>query len=128
MAASADVVRRYFEAFEHDDLDHAGEFWHPDIEWRAMEGSADDVGVMRGQLAMRRYCEDWVDTFDQLRAEVEEVLFEEGERVVVAVRNSGRGRASGVVTGGRYYVTATVADGLILRGREYATPEEALKG
>jgi ketosteroid isomerase-like protein len=95
MAASAEVVRRYFESFEHGDLDSAAEFWDPDIEWRAVEGAADDVGVMRGHSAMRRYYEDWIDTFDQLRAEVEEVLFEDGERVVVAVRNSGGGAPAG---------------------------------
>ena len=127
MEGPADVVRRQFDAFALGGLDRVAEFWHPDIEWRAVEGAADDVGVMTGHAALRRYYQDWVDSFDQLRAQVDEVLFETGGRAGVQVRNSGVGRVSGVVTEGRYYVVATVADGQILRGREYATRPEALE-
>jgi ketosteroid isomerase-like protein len=64
---------------------------------------------------------------DPLRASVEEVIFEADERVAVVVRNSGRGRASGVVTEGRFYVACTVRDGQIMSGREYETREQALE-
>ena len=124
---NAEVVRRQFEAFERGGLDAVAEYWHPEIEWRAVEGAADDVGVMAGHDALRRYYEDWTDSFDELRAEVEEILFEADERVVAVVRNSGRGRASGVTTKGRYYVVCTIRDGRIATGREYETREEALE-
>src|SRR5919109_74944 len=120
----AEVVRRQFAAFEYGGFDRGAEFWHPEIEWRAVEGAADDVGVMRGHDALRRYYQDWIDMFDQLRAEVEEVIFESDDRVAVAVRNSGRGRVSGVLTKGRYYVACTVHDGAIVSGREYETREQ----
>jgi ketosteroid isomerase-like protein len=123
---SAEVVRRQFAAFADGGLDAVAAFWHPDIEWRAVEGAADDVGPIRGQAALRSYYEDWLDSLDDLSAELEEVLAEDGDRVAVTMRNSGRGRASGVVTTGRYYVTCTVRDGLIVSGREYATPAEAV--
>jgi ketosteroid isomerase-like protein len=121
----AEVVRAQFAAFE-DGLDRVAEFWHPEVEWRAVEGAADDVGVMKGHDALRRYYDDWIDMFDQLRAEVEEVIFEAGDRVAVVVHNSGRGRVSGVRTEGRYYVTCTVREGKIVSGREYETREQAL--
>ncbi len=123
---NADVVRRQFEALERGSVDAAAEFWHPDIDWRAVEGAADDVGVMQGHAALRRYYEDWFDAFDELRAEVDEVVYESGDRVVVSVRNSGRGRASGVTTEGRYFVVCTVLDGLILSGREHETRGQAI--
>ena len=126
--ASSDVIRRYFRTFESGGVDAAAEFWDPEIEWRAMEGAADDVGVMRGPDALRRYYEDWVDTLADLRAEIEEVLFESGDRVAVVVRNSGRGRASGAAVHGRYYVACVVRDGRIVAGREYATRDEAVEG
>jgi hypothetical protein len=47
---------------------------------------------MKGHNALRRYYEDWVSSFDQLRAEVDEVLFDADDQVAVSVRNSGRGR------------------------------------
>ena len=126
--SASDVVRSYFRTFETGGVDAAAEFWHPDIEWRAVESAADDVGVIRGHDALRHYYEDWIDTLADLRAEVEEVLFEADDRVAVAVRNSGRGRASGAAAEGRYYVACVVRDGRIVAGREYATRDQALEG
>ena len=126
--ASSDVVRNYFRTFESGGVDAAAEFWDPDIEWRSIESAADDVGLIRGQDALRRYYQDWIDTLADLRAEVEEVLFEADDRVAVAVRNSGRGRASGAAVKGRYYVACVVRAGRIVAGREYATREQALEG
>ena len=127
MATSADVIRRYFHTFASGGVDAAAEFWHPDVEWRAVDGAADDVGVIRGRDALRRYYEDWIDTLAELRAEVEEILFEADDRVAAVIQNSGRGRASGVATQGRYYVACVVRDGQIVAGREYATSDEALE-
>jgi ketosteroid isomerase-like protein len=124
----SDVVRNYFGTFESGGVDAAAEFWHPDIEWRAIESAADDVGVIRGHDALRHYYEDWIDTLADLRAEIEEVLFEADDHVAVAVRNSGRGRASGAAAEGRYYVACVVRAGRIVSGREYATREQALDG
>ena len=124
---NVEVVRQQFQALERGRLDAAAAFWHPDIDWRAVEGAADDVGVMRGQEALRRYYEDWFNTFEQLRAEVEEIIFEEGDRVAVRVHNSGRGLRSGVLTEGRYYVACTVRDGQIVSGREYERRNQALE-
>jgi ketosteroid isomerase-like protein len=121
-----DVVSAQFAAFASGDLAAVAEFWHPDIDWRAVEGAADDVGVIKGHAGLRRYYQDWIETFDQLQAEVEEVLAENGDRVAVVVHNSGIGRVSGVPTDGHYYVTCTVRDGLIVSGREYATREQAI--
>jgi ketosteroid isomerase-like protein len=125
--AASEVVRSYFSTFESGGVEAAAEFWHPDIEWRAIEGAADDVGVIRGHDALRRYYEDWVDTLADLRAEVEEVLFEADDRVAVVVHNSGRGRASGAAAEGRYYVACVIRAGRIVTGREYATREKAIE-
>ncbi len=127
MISSSDVVRNYFRTFESGGVDAAAEFWHPEIEWRAIENAADDVGVIRGHDALRTYYQDWIETFEELRGEVEEVLFEADDRAAVAVRNSGRGRASGAAAEGRYYVACIVRAGRIVAGREYATREQALE-
>ena len=123
---NVEVVRRQFEAFQDGGLDAVAKYWHPDIEWRAVEGAADDVGLIRGEPGLRRYYQDWIDAMDPLHAEVEEVLFDDGEQVAAVIRNSGRGRASGVLTEGRYFVACTVRDGRIVSGREYETREQAL--
>jgi ketosteroid isomerase-like protein len=82
---------------------------------------------MRGEDAVRRYYQDWIDTVDHLQVDVVEVIAEAGKQVVVVVRNSGRGRVSGAPSSGRYYVACIVRDGRIASGREYATREQALE-
>jgi ketosteroid isomerase-like protein len=121
------VVRAYFRSLESGDVDAVAAFWHPDVEWRAVAGAADDVGVIHGHAELRRYYEDWIDTLDELRGKVDEVLREDGERVAVSVRNSGRGKASGVPVTGRYYVSCVVRDGQIVAGREFSTEVEAIE-
>jgi ketosteroid isomerase-like protein len=122
---ASDVVRRHFETFEHGGLEEAAKLWDPEIEWRAIEGAADGVGVIRGHEAMRRYYAEWIDTMEDLRAEVE-IIFEGEETAAALIRNSGRGRVSGVPAAGRYYVACLVRDGRIVAGREYGSPEEAI--
>ena len=97
------IVRAQFAALGRGGMDAVTRFWHPDIELRAIQGALDDVGLMRGENAVRRYYQDWIDTVDELQVEVVEVIAEAGEQVVVLVRNSGRGRVSGVPTGGRRF-------------------------
>jgi ketosteroid isomerase-like protein len=124
---NAEVVSRQFEALESGGVDAAAELWCRDIDWRAVEGAPDDVGVMTGHAALRRYYEDWFEMFDRLHAEVEEILFDDEDRVAAVVHHGGLGRASGVPTQGRYYVVCTIRDGQIASGREYATREDAIR-
>ena len=35
-------------------LDRVAEFWDPEIDWRAIEGAPDDIGVFKCHEAMRR--------------------------------------------------------------------------
>ena len=123
--SAAEVVRRQFAAVGEGGVDAAAAYWHPDIDWRAVEGAADDFGVMEGADRVRRYYEDWAEMFDQIQAEVEEVIADSEERCAVQVRNSGRARGSSATVSGRYYVVCTVRDGLIVSGREYETRREA---
>jgi ketosteroid isomerase-like protein len=122
---NVEVVRAYFEAWERGGVDAVAEFWDPQIDWRSAEGALDDVGVMQGVEAMRAYVQDWLDDFDDLRFELEE-LIDAGEQVVSVQRITGRAKASGVATELRYAVVNTIRDGKLVRGREYWTRAEAL--
>jgi ketosteroid isomerase-like protein len=124
---NVEIVRRQFEALGRGDVDAATEYWSPEIDWRAAEGAADDIGVMKGTQALRRYYEDWAEVFDELRAAVDEVIAEAPEYCAVAVRNSGRARGSSALVQGRYFVVCRVRDGRIASGREYETRGEAIE-
>lgn len=129
---NVELVRRLFEAFGPDvdpagpDMDLAIEFLHSDLDYRAVEGALDDVGVLHGHEAVRRYWEQWDETFDEFRAEPEQ-LIDAGEQVVAAVRISGRMKDSEAVVDMRFWMNLTVRDGKIARGREYLTREEAFE-
>jgi ketosteroid isomerase-like protein len=116
------VVRRFWSS-PLDSLPHVID---ADVDYRAIEGAPDDVGVMHGRDEMVRYLVDWTETFADFSVQLEEVEVA-GEDLVVALgRVSGQARASGVETELRVAVLYTVRDGRIVRGREYMTKDEAL--
>jgi ketosteroid isomerase-like protein len=123
---NVEVVRRQFEAIERGGMKAAAEFWHPDIDWRAVEGAIDDVGPIRGREAMRRYYEDWAEMVEDIRGGIDRVVYDSGETLVAVLFHAGKGRGSNVSITGRYTVVYTIRDGLIVRGREYETPEQAM--
>ena len=103
------------------------EFWDPDIDWRAAEGAIDDVGEMHGPVAVRRYIQDWIDTFDDSSVVVEELRDVGDDRVLAIQRVKGRAKLSGIEIDIRYAAVSTVRDGKVVRGREYLSVDEALE-
>jgi ketosteroid isomerase-like protein len=70
---NVDIVRRSIAAYDSGGLDALAESWHPDIDWRAVEGYIDDVGLVRGPDGLRQYYRQWEETFDAVRIEIEEL-------------------------------------------------------
>ena len=124
---NVEVVRGLARAFSDDGLDAVAEFWAPDIDWRAIPGALDDVGEMHGRDAVRAYVQDWLDTFDDMTNDPAEITELGADRVVVEHHLSGRAKLSGAQTELRYAVVYTIRHGKIVRGREYATFDEALE-
>jgi len=124
---NVDVVRDSFDAFAAGGLDAMADFWSADINWRALEGAVDDVGEIQGPEALRRYFQDWIDTFDNISAVPEELVDVDDARVAAVLHVRGSAKASGVETELRYAVLCTVRDGKITRGREYTDRTEALE-
>jgi ketosteroid isomerase-like protein len=125
--ANVEIVRSALTALADHGVDALAEFFHPEINWRAMEGAPDDVGEMQGTDAARRYVEDWFETFDDFTTIPEELL-DAGEDCVVGVLHvSGRAKISGISTELRYAALYTLRDGKIARVREYRERDEALE-
>jgi ketosteroid isomerase-like protein len=122
---NVESVRQALRAFDRG-LEEAVAFWDPEIDWRAIEGAPDDVGVIRGRDSLRRYYEQWYETFDELRADAEELIDAGEDRVVSVLHVIGRMKKSAAEVDMRLAVVYTVRNGLIVRGREYANREQAL--
>jgi ketosteroid isomerase-like protein len=124
---NVEVVRGMLQAFADGGLDAMAEFWDPDIDWRAAEGAIDDVGEMDGPVAVRRYMQDWIDTFDDFNVVVEELRDVGDGRVLSIQRLKGGAKLSGIETDLRYAQVSTVRDGKVVRAREYLRVEDALE-
>jgi ketosteroid isomerase-like protein len=121
------VVEAAWNAFARDGLDALAAYWTEDVDHRAIEGAPDDRGPMHGKKALRAYAQDWLDTFDNVKTEVVELIDVEEDKVIAVLRVSGRAKLSGIETELTYAVAYTIQDGKIARGREYATREQALE-
>jgi|ERR1700733_1284677 len=124
---NVEIVRRSWQAFVDGGLDALMEYFDPEINWRAIEGAPDDVGEMHGKDAVHRYLQDWLDTFEGITSSPTELIDAGDHLVVAAMYVTGRARLSGIETELRYAIAYTVRDGRIVRGREYADRDEALK-
>src|SRR3954447_9646708 len=123
---NVDIVAGTIAAFNRGDLDAGSDYWSDDLDYRAAQGAPDDPRPIHGKEAMRAYVEDWLDTFEDFRGEVIE-LIDAGDDVIVVMRIGGRAKLSGVETDLTFAAIYTIRDGKIARGREYWTREEALE-
>src|SRR5829696_5139186 len=124
---NVDIVRNMTAAFNRGDLDTWSEGLADDIDHRAVEGSLDDHGPILGREAVLAYMQDWLDMFDDLRAEPVELINAGKDRVIAVTRISGRAKLSGVETDLTYAALYTIRDGKVARGREFWTRDEALE-
>ena len=124
MQTGIQLVHGIVAALNRGDVNGMLERMHPDFEWRPLESSPVAGGVYRGHEQVRRYVEDWLGTFDDLRLDLEEPT-EVADRVVVVVHGHGRGRASGLQLDTRFCQVWTVRDGMAFGMGEYATRELA---
>jgi ketosteroid isomerase-like protein len=85
----------------------------------------DHVGVFAGKPAVIKVLRSWVGTWEDYRFEIEE-LVDAGESVVLAVRESGRGKASDVPMENRYSQVWTFRDGLIVSASAHEHKRDAL--
>jgi ketosteroid isomerase-like protein len=124
---NVEIVETALDAMAQEGLDVFSEYWADDVEWRAVEGALDDRGPLHGKEACRAYVQDWLDTFDELTVEPQELIDAGADQVVGVLRLNGRAKLSGIETQLTYAVVYGVRDGKIARGREYATRGDALE-
>ena len=124
------IVRRgivAFNAADAQDLDAwITEYLDPEIEWQTSREDP-DAATHRGHEAVRRYYDQWLDSFVGLHADVEEYLDAGDDRVFAWIRWTGRGHASGIGTEWWLAIVYTLRDGKVLRAEEYFDRAEALE-
>ena len=122
---NVELVRSISAAHERGDYGSA-EWAHPDIEYVIVGGLT--PGSWKGRAAMARAAGELFSVWDEHRSVVEEVRPLDGERVLVLVHGSGRGKASGVKLDPAQWKTAAlyqVRDGKVIRHVVYMDRAEA---
>jgi len=114
---NVEVVRRFLLGEIEDAMAYAD----PNIVWNPAEESA---GL--GHDAVRASLDRWKGEWDDYELRPEE--FEHiGDRVLVTVRISGRGRGSGIEIDARLYDVYTLRHGKIVRMDQFTEQSEALE-
>jgi ketosteroid isomerase-like protein len=115
------IVRRMLDDYLRGDFEQALSAFAEDVEWR------DQFGIYHGREGVAQSVSKWAGTWDEFRMEVAEVLDAGGQDVLVILRQSGRGRGSGVPVEGDMPWMYCVRGGEIVSVRLLADPEQALK-
>jgi ketosteroid isomerase-like protein len=116
------VVRRLFWAFEND-TEAFGDTLHPELEWFPID---ENRGRLYGIEAALRNRNEWLDTWDEHRFELDE-LAAEGDDVVVLVHITARGKISGAAVDVRFYAHFKLRDDKVVYIYDHADRTEALK-
>ena len=101
------------------------EYAHPEIEWVPLEG-APDTAVAHGHGPVKARMMAMLDVMEKPQIEAEEII-DAGEKVVIAIRISGRGRGSGIDVEANWFHVVTARDDKAVRIEWYAGRDEALE-
>jgi len=126
MRDEVDFLRSGYEALERGDLETfkalARERLDPDFEFHLVW----DGRVLHGYEGTLEWLSDTRGTWDEYSQEIEDIV-DLGDDVVVVLRLSARGGASGVPVAQELAVVWTFDDGKAVRARSFSSAEEALE-
>lgn len=118
------VVRQMYDAFHGGDAEGAIDHFAPDVRVDARDHP--DAQAGRGREALVRIIGSWVAAFDEWSEEIEEMR-DLGDHVLVAAKQRGRGKGTGIEAELRYALLYRVEDGKISSMTFYNDVTDALE-
>jgi ketosteroid isomerase-like protein len=91
--ANVETISELLGAYERGGTEAALELVAPDFELTMPSIYPGPNRIFHGPKAARQALEEWIDSFEDFRAETEE-MFDAGDKVIAVVRESGRMRGS----------------------------------
>jgi ketosteroid isomerase-like protein len=122
---NVEIVQRGFAAMKRGDTEAVLAEMAPAIEWYPTADFV-DIGPFRGYNGIRELMNLLLSTFDAYTLEPED-LIDAGDKVVVPVRQTGRGKGSELAVDARYILVFTLREGKSVRVESYYDEREALK-
>jgi ketosteroid isomerase-like protein len=123
---NVDIIRRAFAAYTAGDIDGVLQLCSEDI---VITQAPEVPGVpqkLTGHDGVLEAFGLWPQQWDDYRVQIERVVADPGEYVVVATRQSGRGKQSGVAVEAEFAFLFAVRDGKIAEWRIFVRERQAL--
>jgi ketosteroid isomerase-like protein len=122
--SDAATVRLLFERFGRDGLEQALELVSEDFVVKVPGSMSAEPDVYEGHDGARRYFAGFDGLMEDVRFEPIDIV-DQGEAVIVWLRLSGRGAASGIEVEQHAAVVSWVKDGKVTRMEPYPDMDEA---
>ena len=122
---NVEIVRGSIESFQRGDYAGAMAPLHPEIEYDMTHFP--DGKVYRGHDGVREAFRIWLGTWEDYRQELDEVIDAGDDEVIALVRESGRGKGSGIELERGTAGVWTLRDGKVVQIRFYERREAALE-
>jgi ketosteroid isomerase-like protein len=123
--ANVAILRAAYAAWNRNDLNGVIDILDPEVHWELPEEGI-NAGSYRGRAGVRKLVETYLDAFDSFRLEPERFVGT-GDRIVVFLRMSVRGRGSGAEIELRPAHVWTMRNGKALRMETFPRGEHALE-
>jgi ketosteroid isomerase-like protein len=124
--ANVATLRRGYDALNRGDVSQVMALIADDITWDPGDLSPDSASATHGRVGFVSLLRSWAEAFEDFRVEPLDVL-EQPPFLVAVVRQSGRGRASGVDITIEIAHVWTVEDGRAVRFESYRSVDAALE-
>ena len=125
--AKVDLIRRVFASITRGDLDAALEETDDDFELDYSNSIGPLKGVYRGREEVRKFWASFIDAFERLSWDAEEIIDVDELRVIVINHTRMRGRGSGVDVEAVGAQLWTISDGKARRMKLFQSKADALE-
>ena len=122
---NVEILRAGYEAVNRGDYDAFFQILDPAIEWKTPDRTP-FAGSYHGHDAVKELLKAYLEAFDGLRVEPEQ-FFDGDDRIVVFIRETARGRGSGVEVEIHVAHLVTMRRGKAVRLEYFPEREKALE-
>lgn len=123
---NVEIVKEFSRLYERGDRDKWREYFDPDVVWDTSATNWPSAGVLHGYAGVEQFFREWLGAWRDYEIEYREFL-DAGDSVVIAFRQSGTGRESGVHIDREFFAIYDLERSKVVRYRMYDSREEALE-
>lgn len=121
---NVELLRDSIAAFNRGDFETWAQLAAPDFEF-VQAREVPGAGTYRGREAMERFLQDFLEAWEHIAVEIEE-LIDVDPAVVAVTRVHARGKTSGAHVDAPFVYVCTFRDGKIIRNQVFADRTDAL--